>query len=218
MKRLHRSITAILARARLAIENFLKETILQTFLAEYGYDVARVQVGKDKLVQVEELDRQQEVAESKQIGATKAFRAAWKKAKIPYMRYIKIARKLFKRGTEAYDSLGLVGLRKTDFSGWYEQAAYFYKNALENPVILAQFALYNITVEKLQAGLLLVEEANTADQLQESLKGEAQDITEARDAALKDLQEWLSPFYTAARISFEDRPQLLEKMGIPVPS
>ncbi|NIM12794.1 MAG: hypothetical protein GTO45_11870 [Candidatus Aminicenantes bacterium] len=218
MKRLHKSITAILARARLAIENFLKETILQTFLAEYGYDVARVQVGKDKLVQVEELDRQQEVAEGKQIGATNAFNAALKKAKIPLMRYVKIARILFERGSEEYDLLDLRGKRKSKFNEWYEQAVYFYKNALEHPGILAQFALYNITVEKLQAGLLLVEEANTADQLQESLKGEAQDITEARDAALKDLQEWLSPFYTAARISLEDRPQLLEKMGIPVPS
>ncbi len=80
--------------------------------------------------------------------------------------------------------------------------------------VLNGFAEYGITEDKLKAAqteMLTVEAANAA---QEQEKGEAQDATQQRNQAIDLLDDWLSDFIAIARIALEDRPQLLEVLGI----
>ena len=45
-------------------------------------------------------------------------------------------------------------------------------------------------------------------------KGDVQTATQKRDAALDELQDWLSDFLGIARIALEDDPQLLRNSAI----
>ena len=103
-------------------------------------------------------------------------------------------------------------------SGWLSQARQFYLNALADSETLTKLGAYGITQAKLEAGQLLHGQVETANAAQEKEKGDAQQATKDRDAAMDSLDEWMSDFVAIARIALEEKPQFLEKLGIMEPS
>ena len=98
------------------------------------------------------------------------------------------------------------------------QARQFYLNALEDTTVLEKMAGFGITQAKLENGKTLLEQAEAANAAQKKEKGEAQQATQERDQTMDNLEEWLSDFIVIARIALEEKPQLLEKLGIVEPS
>ena len=45
-------------------------------------------------------------------------------------------------------------------------------------------------------------------------KGESEAATEEKDIALATMEKWMNKFYAVAKIAMEDKPQLLEALGI----
>ena len=102
------------------------------------------------------------------------------------------------------------------FNPWYEQARHFYTALLADTEAQAQLARYRVTLEGLQAAQAQVESTFALKTAQEKEKGEAQESTQQRDAAIEALEEWLSDFKVVAKIALEDTPQLLEVMKLGV--
>jgi len=75
-------------------------------------------------------------------------------------------------------------------------------------------ARYKITPEALQAAQSQVGQTFALNNVQEQEKGEAQEATQQRNAAIEALDEWLSDFKVVARIALEDTPQLLEALNL----
>ena len=134
------------------------------------------------------------------------------------MRHIKVSRVAFENDRAAYHKLDLGGKRKVSLSGWLAQSKQFYINALADSNVLAELAEFCITQTKLEAGQQLVNETEAANADQKKEKGEAQQATIDRDEAIDNLEGWMSDFIAIARIALEDKPQLLEKLGIVKPS
>tara|TARA_R110002050_G_scaffold89774_1_gene188980 strand:- start:37267 stop:37446 length:180 start_codon:yes stop_codon:yes gene_type:complete len=44
--------------------------------------------------------------------------------------------------------------------------------------------------------------------------GEAQQATDDRERAMDEIDEWMSLYYTIAKIALANKPQLLEKLGV----
>jgi hypothetical protein len=211
-----KTIEETLSSSNLLIENILNNQEILSALSVFGYDETKLNEGKALYQTALDLYNEQKREYGEQYAATDAFRAAFEEAYEKYIYYVKIARLVFKNNKGVWQELGLTGKRRDNFSGWLLQANQFYNNALANPEILNKFATVNVTQESLTAGKALVDAAEQANQTQEKEKGEAQNATKTRDAALDDLEVWIEDLKGFSRIALEGKPQLLESLGLGV--
>ena len=207
-------IDTLLSDAQVAIENALNNPDILNALKDFGYTTARIQTGKALYSTATAAQIQQTTEAGDQIAATAAVSDAWETAKKSYIRFIKIARIAFKRSPGISTQLDLGGTRKRTLSGWVAQANQFYASALANKTILSGLKEFGITEQKLKAGAAEVKALEAANLTQEKEKGEAQAATQKRDAAIDELQDWLSDYLAIAKIALEENPQLLEGLGI----
>ncbi len=208
------SIQNLLMQAQTAIDNALTDDEVKGFLSVFGYDDTVLNAGKALLDEANQLNQQQLKEYGDQYSATQEFTAKWETAKSDYTRFIKIARVAVKKDPAAYQKLGLSGPRRQSFSSLSAQMDKFYTNALADPAILSALGRFGVTQDKLTSGKQNYDAAKAASVTQQNEKGEAQQATLARDKAVDALEDWLSDFTAIARIALEEKPQLLEKLGI----
>jgi len=209
-----RSIDTLLNEAQVAIDNALNNPKILSYLSDFGYNTARIQQGQ-KLYTVAAAAQLAQTAEAGgQISATATVNEAWAAAKKSYIRWVKVARVALKGNDGAATQLALSGKRKESLSGWLAQAKQFYSNALSDKGILKSLQAFGITEQKLKAGLAEIQAIEAANLVQEKEKGEAQAATQKRDAALDELQDWLSDYLAIAKVALEEDPQLLEGLGV----
>ena len=209
-----KTIDAFLNDARIAIDNALAQPQIQTYLTEYGYTPEKLQQGKALYEAALAAQQKQKREYGEQYSATAALNETWETAKESYIRHIKIARITFKNDPGAAAELALNGSRKRTLSAWLLEAKQFYQNILSNQGFLDAIAEYGITPAKLEAAKVEVEAVEAANLAQKKEIGEAQDATKARDAVIEELSTWLSDFVVIARIALEEKPQLIESLGI----
>lgn len=214
----NQSIEARLLNAQVAISNAESDVEVQSYLAEFGYNAERLAEGRALYDRAQQLHQKQVKEYGDQFAASDALKSAWHEARTQYMRFVKVARVALKSERSAYQKLDLTGERKRSLSGWLAQARQFYTNALSSPDILAKLGEFGVTQQKLEAGKKLVDDTEAANAAQEKEKGEAQQATQERDAGFEDMDDWFSDFLAIARIALEEKPQLLEKLGIVEPS
>lgn len=198
------------------MENTLTDTEILGLLSEFGYDEAKVNAGKELYNSANEKFQQQKTEYGEQYAASKELQTKWDAANSIYMKHVKVARVALQNDYGAFLKLGLGGDRKRSLSGWLVQTRQFYSNALGDAGIKTKLAGFGITEAKLQEGKNLTDEVEAANIAHKKERGEAQQATLDRDKALDILEDWLSDFIAISRIAFEDKPQLLEKMGVVV--
>lgn len=213
-----KSIAARLLAAQLAIDAVLANPSLQAALTPFGYTAARMNNARALYEQAEALTAAQKMEYGEQYEATQTVNDLLNTAQTAYKRSLQLARIAFKRNTKAQAGLGLNGERKRTYSGWISQAELFYQGLLASPELLADMAQFGYDAAKVEAEFALVSAVRAAHVEQEREKGEAQDSTQARDAALDELDEWMSDFKTVAHIALTDMGQKLESLGFgPIP-
>ena len=74
-------------------------------------------------------------------------------------------------------------------------------------------SVLKISADDLKEGNKLISELEIARETYLKEKGESQDATKAKDAAIYKIDEWMSKFFAVAKIGLEDNPQLLEALG-----
>lgn len=211
---LPRNIDGLLNSARIATSNALSSPKILEYLAVYGYDSQKIQQGFSLYEAAQAAQQKQKAEYGEQIGATAAFNEAWETANKSYIKFLKIARIAFKDDAGIATQLGLNGSRKDSLSGWLMQAQQLYSNLLNNPDLIKLLNEFGITADKLTAGQIELQTVETAILLQTKEKGESQNATKARDAAVDNLSAWLSDYIAISRIALEEEPQLLESLGI----
>lgn len=208
------AITKKIEQANTSITNALNNSDMTTALAVFGYDEERLNEGKavlDKLKALQAKQKQEYIEQRAATSERDAIRAA---IEANYGKHLKLARVAFKREPNTLLALEAVGQRLRTYDGWKGQVTAFYNAAANNQAIKDGLARFNIKEENLFDMQKELTNLEAAEAKQKTEIGEAQQATLDRDAAIEDLDDWMSDFQEVARIALEDNPQLLEALGM----
>ncbi|MEK6479814.1 hypothetical protein WJR50_19890 [Catalinimonas sp. 4WD22] len=210
-----RSIPAELMMAHIAIENAMQNNGILKKLSAYNYDRKRLMEGKSLKEELQLLDSVKQDKYGQQLTSTDSMYSQRQEIVALYRQHVKRAKLVFEGQRGILEQLQIAGALKTDTNGLLNQIYNFYSKI---EAFAEDMAKYNVSPEELAQTKAMVEALFTARQQQVQSKGDAQDATQKRNAKLKELRSWMTQFRKVARIALADEPQLLESLGIIVPT
>jgi hypothetical protein len=214
MIKLNESIDEFIANSKLLTNNSLNDETIKQAVALFGYDENKLTGAQNLIASVTGLHELQIKEYGDQYQAQDEFQIKRKDAHTSYMDLLTIARIALSNNVGAQQSLGLNQARKKSYSGWLGQALQFFNNLISNPDYTSAMEIYGQTIEKIQMTKKGISDTQSFSEKHKIEKGEAQQATQARDAKIDELNQWVSDYKKIARIALKSKPQLLEKLGI----
>ena len=213
-QRQSRAESAILERYRVALENVTAQSEIATIMAEFGYDAALIEEGKQLFTQTREAfdNNQREDDETSQTYSL--FIQNRTALAGTYSLHRKKAKVVFRKDLEIMKRLNLDTAIPEAYLKWLETVKKFYTEMLADTALQEKIARLKVTADDLNAANALVSVLETARSEYLKEKGESQDATKTKDEAFSRLDDWMSEFYAVARIALEDNIQLLEALGV----
>jgi hypothetical protein len=101
---------------------------------------------------------------------------------------------------------------------WIQTGVELYESILRETAFLERLARFNLTVDRLnreKQELVALRDLRNKTLVEE---GEAQEATRLRNQKLEELDDYCSLLKTIAAIALQDRPQLMETLGVMVRS
>jgi len=194
---------------------------IRTALDDYGFDADRFAEGGAELDAFEELAtkyQQLQGEERSAIDARNDFVKAFRRD--AFDRDVERARLAFQHDDGAATGLQLVGLTNPGmpFSSWLGRSRRFYDILLNDETLFGGFARRKGTRAMLTDGLDSVNEAERLDQVYQGLNADREQTRRDRDEARTPVEAWIRDAQQTAIAAMKDRPDLLEQLGIDVPS
>jgi len=192
--------------------NISQQPLIQSEMAQYGYDEAKIKEGKALADAARKAytDNKRETAES--VAAYAEVDKVINKLLPPYTAHRKAAKVALRKDPAAVKQLGINGREPDAMAARIEQLENFYTQLENFPEIAKQVETMKVTPEETAKIKPMVAEYRTARAKYLLEKGESQDATKTKDAAFKAMESWLSDFFAVAKIAMEDHPQLLESL------
>jgi len=208
------SEAATLERYRVALENAETQSEIATIMAEFGYDTALIEEGKNLFTQTRQVYDMNVKEDDETSQAYSNFTEKRNSLADTYSLHRKKAKVIFRKEAEIMKRLSLDGTIPAAYVSWLETVKKFYTEVLADTALQTKLSRLKITVEDLNAANTLIGELETARAVYMKEKGESQDATKQKDAIFAQLDDWMSEFYAVARIALEDNIQLLEALGV----
>lgn len=193
-------------------DDFVKERILA-----YNFDDTRIQECVDAYYGAEkaESDKSKELGE--QLEAGEIYDGLIKEAAAIFKKHTAFLKLVLKYNTDKHKKLFLImNFPTKKMSELLKQMMELYDRVLGDEEIVGKVSKFGFTREHLEEGRNKVVAADEAKRKHWKERGEAQDATLCRDAAFVKLFDLVEELHTVLIYALEDRPQLLEKYGIPV--
>ncbi|UCH96906.1 MAG: hypothetical protein JSV88_08665 [Candidatus Aminicenantes bacterium] len=200
------------------IENTFADPYIQEMAAKYGYDNQRLLEGKSLMERTVNLYEGFKNKEKNQILKYKEFAEIWKQARKTYHRFIKTARLAFDGNKELLDRIGVKFIKAAPFGVGVAQAKLFYNNLEQMPEILSEMGKYNVSPQEIQEGKNQVLNAEVAKSQHNNAVAETQQASALKALEFKKLSTWIADYRKVMRVALKSDGQLLEKLGIRVPS
>ncbi len=208
------SDVATLEKYRVALENVEAQSEIATIMAEFGYDAALIEEGKNLLIKTRQAYDLNVKEDDETSQAYSNFSEKRDSLSDTYTLHRKKAKVVFRKDQQIMERLALIGSLPTAYINWLETVKKFYTEVLVDTELQNKLSRLKISVEDLNATNTLISELESARSGYLREKGESQDATIAKNSAFALLDDWMSEFYAVARIALEDNIQLLEALGV----
>lgn len=204
---------ATLEMYRVALENAETQSEIARIMAELGYDSTVIGEGKALLAETRTAYNTNKTEDDETSAAYADLSTKKGQLVDTFNIHRKKANVVFRNDPLTADKLEISGAMPRSYMKWLEAARKFYSVATTDTTIQGKLARLKISPEDLTAANTLITELEAARAVYLKEKGESQDATKIKDAAIAKLDDWMSEFYAVAKIGLEDNPQLLEVLG-----
>ena len=199
---------------RVSLTNVENQPEIASTLAEYGYDLPAITKGRELLgITITAFNFNQQ-EDNETIQARFDFDAKVSLMTEKYASHRKKAKVVFRKDDVTLKQLGLTGSYSRAYVKWIATMKTFYNGVRSNASHLAKLLVFKITEDEISSCITEINAIETTRTLYLKEVGESQEATKSKDQALADLEEWMSDFYAVAKIAMEDKPQLLEALGL----
>jgi hypothetical protein len=180
-------------------------------LAEGGYTSQELQAGLvlQKAALLAFIARQE--ADARQVAATTAFNAADKAARGTYSKLRGFGKSAFMKDPIGRTALGLNGSEPKDQQSFIAAASALVEQG-KNEEYAVRLAKKGVTAAKLTDLETKIDAWMVADQAQTNALSATPEATAKRDAAAKELFDWLGEYKQFARTQFKDQPAIAKRL------
>lgn len=208
------SESKFLERTRIALSNATSHPEINSKMAKFGMDQAKLQEGLSLHGQAGSMkDRHEQEGIDSRL-ASNAYRKAFEDLQALFKRHRDLVRMYFKRKPDVLTRLAVSGRLPSKYNEFFDRCRRFYQTIQNNPDLQELVLPLEITPEVVADCLAKLEELLSARANFDKETGEWQDATQEKNRVLLELKEWMDDFDTAAKVALYDHPQLLEVLGI----
>lgn len=189
----------------------IKETVMK-----YGYDEAQlthIYKRNDELTRLVSSIEQAKYQKTLLFGKKNELLRQIKK---DYMRYLKLARIVLVNDVKAEEALMLNGARQRTIKELVFQISIFVSNLLNNVEWLKALSIYNITEANIKQLNEQLKELSRLTERSLEAQGEVRRLTTLKKKMLVEIQSYVSDYVKVVRIALEEKPKLLQSLGIKV--
>jgi hypothetical protein len=212
-----KTLTQKLEAARLLIFNS-RDTTIAPLLDAIGIDSAYLDQGEALYNETMQLIDDQKTEYQEQNLAYDKFYLEKDEVEASYSRTLKMVKVLARNDKDIQNRLKLQTEKAFAIEEWIQQATDFYKSLLHEKKFLTTLERFKITTEQLNAEKAAVENLKQLRNEAIAEKGEAQEATRLKNEKLDQLDNYCIELKAISKIALEEQSQLMEKLGIVVPS
>ena len=187
-------------------------------LKELGIDTAYLDAGEALYKEASALVNQQKKEYQEQHQAYDKLHIEKDDAEENYKRTLKLVKVLSRNDKDLQDRLGFQSGKATAITQWIEAAIDFYNLLLNESAFLAKLAKFKVSTDRLNKEKTAIESLKQLRSQAALAKGQAQEATRLKNEKLDELDDYCTELKAVAKIALEKKPQLLEQLGIVVPS
>ena len=194
-------------------ENFKKNEDLAKELDEYGYGIEKMSNGKALLDKANELYSINIQKKQEETTSSVNYQKIYTEVTQMYSSHRKRAKIIFKNDENILRNLRINGASVRTKSEYTEDIKVFYGTLSHSEELKNKLKQVKVFPEEIEEQLIKINQVKTAYEDYLKYKGESQQSTKDKNKAFDSLDKWVKDFYQIAKLTFEDRPQLLEIFG-----
>lgn len=202
-----------LAAYHVGLTNAESHTEIFKILAEEGYDLQTLNVGRELLAETNQLFKASTIQKEAKSKARQNYRVKRELLNATYAKHRLKARLVFKTDVLAYEKLALKGVYPKSYAYWMQKVEKFYTELAADPELQSKLARMKLSEEEINDCLAMIRELESLYTVYQKANGDSQNSTKIKDSAIAKMNTWMHEFYSVSRLALKDQPQLLEALG-----